>query len=104
MPELKSTTRFGTLSSIFESHSKDMLPAIVARLAVLYEDLRIELLAVSTLDIPVLDVTDKEYRRNYFLRRSIATLWEFAEGFRQLNGCSEFSRIKLTFDAKSLSQ
>ena len=45
-----------------------------------------------------LDVTDKRYRVHYFLRRSIATLVEFAEALRLLNACSDFVVVKSTFD------
>jgi len=68
----------------------------------LYEDLRIELLATSADSIPKLDVlTPSEentefrnvgmYRRNYFLRRSIGTLSEFAEALRLLSECPDFA-------------
>lgn len=78
------------------------LEARIARLCVLYEDMRIELRAVSAPSMPRLDVLDPEgrdeerqdvgkYRRHYFLRRSIGTLHEFAEGLRLLQDWPEFS-------------
>jgi len=85
------------LAKVFASGHGEMAHAHMARLAVLYEDLRIELTAVATRSIPILDVTDERYRTNYFLRRSIATLVEFAEAIRLLNACSEFQGVKARF-------
>lgn len=67
-------------------------------MSVLYEDLRIETTAIAEDSIPALDVTDVRYRRHYFLRRSIATLVEFAEALRLLNDCSDFNDVRLGFD------
>ena len=75
----------------------ELVHAHMARLTVLYEDLRIELTAGSEASIPVLDATDPSYRRIYFLRRSIATLIEFAETIRLLDECPEFQTVKQCF-------
>lgn len=86
-----------------------MSDAYIARLCVLYEDLRIEVLAISEVSIPSLDVLDPartnveqrevgRYRRNYFLRRSIGTLAEFAEGLRLLAGCPDYTRMLENID------
>src|SRR5262249_51580354 len=75
----------------------------------LYEDLRIELFAIREDSIPGIDVLDPadenaesrdigKYRRNYFLKRSVGTLYEFAEGLRLLNSCPDFAQIKSAFD------
>jgi hypothetical protein len=64
---------------------------------VLYEDLRIELMAIAQKSIRVLDATDRRYTKNYFLRRSIGTLVEFAEGLRLLDESKEFNGIKASF-------
>jgi len=71
--------------------------ARIARLCVLYEDLRIELTAVAKKRIPLLDGTDRRYTKNYFLRRSIATLVEFAEALRLLNKSPGFKVIRDSF-------
>lgn len=47
---------------------QEILSAHFARLAVLYEDLRIEVMACAQDSIPALDTTDERYRRNYFLK------------------------------------
>ena len=89
--------RMRELSRVFASPSGFTLHAHIARLAVLYEDLRIELIAIAQASIPVPDITDERYRRNYFLRRSIATLVEFAETLRLLDKCTEFQGVKARF-------
>jgi hypothetical protein len=70
----------------------------VARLSVLYEDLRIEIYALAEDSMPRLDATDVRYRRHYFMRRSIATLVEFAEAIRHLNDANDFDTIRESFN------
>ena len=94
---MKTIIRMRELRSVFSSNSGIILPAHVARLSVLYEDLRIEMTACAEESIAMLDKIDPRYRRNYFLRRSIATLREFAEALRLLDGCYEFSVIRARF-------
>jgi hypothetical protein len=64
---------------MFRSDQKQLIDAFIARLCVLYEDLRIELFAISADSIPLLDVLDPaeentekqgrgKNRRYYFLR------------------------------------
>jgi hypothetical protein len=63
---------------------------------VLFEDLRIESLAIEEESMPSLDILDPAaerdpntvgaYRRHYFLLRSIGTIWEFAESLQILSG------------------
>ena len=107
---LSTQTRIAELRRVLRSDQKRLIDAQVARLCVLYEDLRIELFAISAESIPLLDVlepveenTNKEdvgkYRRHYFLRRSIGTLYEFAEGLRLLAGCPELALLLSTSDA-----
>lgn len=95
---MNTLIRMRQLSAVFEFPAESLLNAYVARLTVLYEDLRIELIAVAQPSIPILDVTDERYRRHYFLRRSIATLVEFAETLRLLNECNEFQDIRSRFN------
>lgn len=98
---MRTQIRIRELKSVFASASGGMLQSHIARLAVLYEDLRIEIAAIAADSLPPLDTTDEKYRRNYFLRRSIATLIEFAQTFRLLDQCSDFQGIKAKFDAVS---
>src|SRR5487761_47777 len=95
---LTTLIRIRELSQVFGPPPGSPLPACIARLAVLYEDLRIETLAVAETSMPVLDVTDERYRRNYFLRRSIATVVEFAETLRLLDGDVDFQTIRFGFN------
>lgn len=110
--QVSSQTRVGELRRVFRADQKQPFDAFIARLCVLYEDLRIELFAISADSIPPLDTLDPaeenaekqeigKYRRNYFLRRSIGTLYEFAEGLRLLEGCPEFASILATSDTET---
>jgi hypothetical protein len=91
------TFRIAELSEVFSTGDMKTPHALMARLAVLYEDMRIEVLATAEPSIPLLDITDVRHRQNYFLRRSIATLVEFAEAIRLLDECPEFHSIKMSF-------
>ena len=112
---LRSRTLIADLRRVFRSDEKRLIDAYVARLSVLYEDLRIEILAINADSIPRLDVLDPveentefrnigKYRRNYFLRRSIGTLYEFAEGLRLLSECPDFAGVRATFDDETAIQ
>ena len=114
-----STIFFRPLRDVFRSYLQPKRPrprltieCIVARLCVLYEDLRIETFACAAESLPRLDVLDPveegdgspmavgRYRRNYFLRRSIATIKELIDSLEQLERNSEFVRIRNDFDAE----
>ena len=57
----------------------------MAALCVLFEDLRIELSGQVEDNLLRMDECGKEGRRFYFLRRSIATLYEFSEVIQELD-------------------
>jgi hypothetical protein len=90
-------TRFAHLRSVFKADEERQLTAKLARLCVLYEDLRVEVCGIVERGIPALDILDSEpdnrftperigrYRRYYFVRRSIGTIREFAEALRLIN-------------------
>jgi len=113
---LRSTTLVAAdLRRVFRSDEKRLVDAYVARLCVLYEDLRIEISAINANSIPSLDILDPaaegldvkevgKYRRNYFLRRSIGTLYEFAEGLRLLAACPDFAGVSAAFDGDTAAQ
>src|SRR5260370_21912695 len=88
------------LQRVFNDGS--LLQAHIARLCVLFEDLRIETYGIIEESLPSLDFTDEAYRRNYFLRRSIATVFELAEELRLLDQLDDFKKIKSSFDKVSL--
>lgn len=71
--------------------------AILSRLSVLFEDLRIEEYASRLDNLEPLDDAGKGYRKIYFLRRSVATLVEFASAIEMLDQRPEFRRLKKGF-------
>lgn len=93
----QSQIRSGRLGEVFNVGEARHLNAKLARLSVLYEDLRVEVYGIAEPSIPALDILDLErdnrftpdrigrYRRYYFVRRSIGTLREFAEALRLIN-------------------
>jgi hypothetical protein len=90
--------RSANLRKVFSPEKERQLNAALARLCVLYEDLRVEICGIEEYSIPVLDILDLaqdnkfaperigRYRRYYFVRRSIGTIREFAEALRMING------------------
>ena len=99
----RSRTRFLELQSLFESHSSLDLRAGIARIIVLYEDLRIEIEGIAAKSLGPLDTTSESYRMQYFLRRSIASLVEFAESIRMLHSCPDFHLVRSCFDNKAVT-
>lgn len=96
---LKSKTMFKELRRVFVFSEMN---ALIARLAVLYEDLRIEAFGITAESLPQLDFTDFKYRRIYFLRRAIVTLIEVAEAFRMLDKDPDFQLVKNKFDNQNM--
>ena len=89
--------RVKPLNRVFRTASE--IDARVARVAVLYEDLRLENLAASEESIPKLDASGTDLRRFYFIRRSIGTVREFAEALEMLHQHAHFDEVKSRFDA-----
>jgi len=94
---MKTFIRVKELTRVFGRISESNFEAKVARLGPLYEDLRIEIVGIAEETIEPMDRFDARYRRNYFLRRSIATLLEFAEAIRHVDECPEFDAVKRGF-------
>src|SRR5437867_2991248 len=68
----------------------------VARVCVLFEDLRLEYIGSrATEDLP-LDALSKQYRKFYFLRRSLVSLDEFCGALNRLNDASDFWGVMRT--------
>jgi hypothetical protein len=91
MANVSSRTRFASLQKVFaEGHSP--LMECMAQLSVLYEDLRIESYALTadSHEVKRLDYLDSRYRIHYFLRRSIATLFEFRGSLIRLSRTEEY--------------
>jgi len=78
--------------------------AILGRLSVLFEDLRIEEYASRIDGLGQLDDVGRGYRKIYFLRRSIATLVEFASAIEMLDQRPEFRKLKRDFNADCTSR
>jgi hypothetical protein len=98
-----SKIRTGALRSVFNSGLNRDFDAHLAQLSVLYEDLRIELFSMfgpRVKDVDVLETLDEDltqiskYRRHYFLRRSFASIREFAECLKHLRKTPEFIAIR----------
>jgi hypothetical protein len=75
----------------------------IARLSVLFEDLRLESAgAREPKPIEPLDQLGRNYRRFYFLRRTLVSLDEFAAALSQLNSCAEWKRRRPQFEPEQL--
>ncbi len=106
-----SRRRYARLRSLFPPIVGRLINSRIARLCVLFEDLRIE---VTGLDLPPppgieetrglvarFDVAGYKFRQLYFLRRSICTCSEFAEAIRLLDELPEFGQLLSGFPADS---
>jgi len=82
------TLRYRPIPAVFDADSD--FDVCLARLSVLYEDLRFELMTASR--------TDDDAERTYFIRRSVGTLREFVECLEWLNGLAEFAAVKRGFN------
>ncbi len=89
--------RWGRLASVFSAGSDKELPACIACLCVLFEDLKVEIAGISEDDLGELDQCGKNSRRLYFLRRSIATLHEFTGDLDELDRLPAFQPIRARF-------
>lgn len=99
----RSIIRVAPLSRVFPSGAtpeEAVFHANIARLVVLYEDLRIELASFQVDSIPQADWINKgDYRKRYFLRRSVGSVHEFSDAFGQLARNPRFKAVTRTFDA-----
>src|SRR5262249_2709142 len=94
MRHWKTRTVYGSVRRAFCTEQHRLLNERLARLAVLYEDLRLELHGVMYKEeYPNLDGSGFHLRQSYFLRRMFGTLREFAEAMRLLNDCPDFLQI-----------
>jgi hypothetical protein len=86
-------TRFGNLRTIFREGESELYNGL-ARLAILYEDLRLEMGEFRDLHRRVIELgeTDMDHRVSYFVRRSIATLFEFRGALTVVRKSDEFKK------------
>src|SRR5258708_29982912 len=84
-------TRFAELKRVFRGGQSELLNGI-ARLAILYEDLRVEIGEFRSLHRRVIELGDSgmDHRVSYFLRRSLATLVEFRGALTVVRKTDEF--------------
>ena len=94
---MSSTTRFGNLGRVFKDGESDLLVGI-ARLSVLYEDLRLEIEELRIVQAkPEAERTSADqYRVMYFLRRALSTLIEFRGGLTTVRLTPEFKSTSLS--------
>lgn len=91
-------TFYKTLRSAFPPD--DPISAIVVRMSVLFEDLRIEhALARNEERMADLDRVNKLYRQFYFLRRSTITMVEFKGSFQQFDTLPQTAALIAQFDS-----
>ncbi len=102
----RSLLRHAKLRKLFPGGLDKITNSRIARLRVLFEDLRIEITGVClpgpSLEDPRglaarFDVAGHKLRKLYFLRRSIATCRDFAEAIRLLDQASGFKDLFVRF-------
>jgi hypothetical protein len=94
---LSSISRFGNLGHVFKEGESDLLNGI-ARLSVLYEDLRLELEELRIVQgKPEEERTAADqYPVMYFMRRALSTLIEFRGGLTTTRLTAEFKEATLS--------
>jgi hypothetical protein len=88
----RSRVVYRDLDRVFSDESNRKIDGYICALGVLFEDMRIELAGLAQSEIKPLDVAGM--RISYFLRRSIATLKEFAHAITDLDKLPEFAPVK----------
>lgn len=107
---MNETIRTALLRRVFDDDNQRQFDAKLARVCVLFEDLRIEIRGVAERSVPALDILDPErenwavpeltgrYRQLYFIRRSLATLRDFEEALRLIiEDIAKDANLRLTF-------
>ncbi len=98
----RSIVRVGNLRTLFKAGTSEMYSR-TAQICVLYEDLRIEtgrLFALATsLDLNG-DLTEHTFEVLYYIRRSTASLMEFAGALSGLAADKEFKRLLGSLEEK----
>jgi hypothetical protein len=96
---MRSITRIGSLDRVFSYGTSELLNRL-AQLSVLFEDLRIEWGGLpENISLGDLDTIGSDYRRNYFLRRSLVTLIEFRDCLTDVLFTKEFRNAQSTLSA-----
>ena len=94
---MASKTRFGNLGRVFQEGESELLVG-VARLAVLFEDLCLELDALRAVQKKPEEerTSEDQYRVMYFLRRSLSTLIEFRGGLTTVRLTPDYKHASLS--------
>jgi len=89
--------RSGDLHKVFRGGSSDFFN-LIAHLSILFEDLRIENAGVLAPDDSLgdMDTIGRNYRKLYFVRRSLVTLSEVARCVKAIAANSEFREQKVS--------
>ncbi len=106
-PERRLVTtrvRFATLASVFRTDRDQELHPHIARLCVLFEDLRTEIVGLSSDDLGRLNEMGTNARVLYFLRRSLGTLHEFADALQSTDSIDGFCIIRRELDRPAREQ
>jgi hypothetical protein len=101
---LPSRTRSGTFARTFRYGRESVFELSLARMLVLFEDIRIEFIAAAMLPgtLPLVeDACGPEYRMCYFIRRGIGTLREYCETVARLSGTDEFQAFEAQLDSSN---
>ena len=93
---LKYTAWAKRVRPLFETPEEEFNIQL-ARLIVLYEDLRIEVAGATNREIENLDETGKQYREMYFVRRAFATVSEISGALNQINSTDQMQKLKANF-------
>jgi hypothetical protein len=103
---MRKTTRVAELRRVFKDGQSEMLNGI-ARLAILYQDLRLEMKEFQGLQKTVIQdgLPDTDNRVPYYLRRALETLVEFGRGLNVIRRTDEFKNATLSaMDAKYIAE
>lgn len=82
----------------------DPLAASMARLSILREDFMLELRGIYATSITALDTHSDAWRRMYFFRSSVRTLWEIQGTLTTIRANPEFKRILQSRSGKEQNQ
>ena len=97
---MTTISRFGKLGGVFKDGKSELFNGI-ARLSVLYEDLRLEMGEFRQLRAVLAEsgCTAIDYRTMYYLRRSLSTLVEFRGALTTIRRSGEFKQAEASLSA-----
>ena len=99
MPHRSSRLVVKPIKNLFVTPS-DEVNALLMRMFVLYEDLRVEVYGARAYKIEQLDETGHVYRGIYMIRRSTITISEFTQTMERLDQLEEFRKLKALFEER----